>query len=469
MVNHSMNKSFQGKGKQDQSLYVLDILRYLLGNWKWFLLSILIFGGYFYYQYSKTPFLYKKDQTVMIKTATNSMSASRITRPNNFYNVVNVNSEILQLRSQELMRNTISLLNADISYSRKEGLRSVELYKTSPFIVRFRNAAPQSGFSFNLTYKGNNQVELSSFSNSDPDKTITVKLNSEVKTPVGNLIISANSDKSYRVNLSEQITITKNPIESMVSYFLGNLKILQMEDVEILQMTLEDASPLRAEDMITKLIEVYNQMTIEDKKTVANNTADFINDRIVIIEKELSSVESSLEGMKTQNQGLDVKSAGEAYWTESRTYQSSSKELETQMKLVEIMRQRLSDPSRVDDLIPSNTGLVDNNIEGIISEYNTLLLRRNRLMSGNSSENPIVQDLNNALSQVRQNIARAIDNVISGFRIRMSNMKDEENAAIGKAKSLPSKQRIMLSAERQQKVIEELYIFLLNKREKCYQ
>ena len=125
MVNHSTNKPFQGKGKQDQSLYVLDILRYLLANWKWFLLSILVFGGFYYYQYSKTPFLYKKEQTVMIKTATNSMSASRITRPNNFYNIVNVNSEILQLRSQELMRNTISLLNADVSYTKEEGLRTI--------------------------------------------------------------------------------------------------------------------------------------------------------------------------------------------------------------------------------------------------------------------------------------------------------------------------------------------------------
>ena len=92
MVNHSMSKPFQGKGKQDQSLHVLDILRYLLSNWKWFLLSILLFGGYYYYQYSKTPFLYKKDQTVMIKTANNSISASRITRPNNFYNFVKVGS-----------------------------------------------------------------------------------------------------------------------------------------------------------------------------------------------------------------------------------------------------------------------------------------------------------------------------------------------------------------------------------------
>ncbi len=465
MVNHSMNRPFQGKGKQDQSLYVLDIIRFLLSNWKWFLLSILLFGGYYYYQYSKTPFLFKKDQTVMIKTASNSISAQRITRPNNYYNFVNVNSEILQLRSQELMRNTVVLLNTDVSYTRKEGIRSVELYKTSPFIVRFINVNANASFSFNLKYKGNNQVELSSFSKGQPDKVVLVKLNEETKTPIGNLIISANSDKKYRVNLSEDILVTKNPIDAMVSYFLGNLQITQLEDVEILKMTIEDTSPLRAEDMIVKLIDVYNQTTVNNKKEIANKTADFLDDRIKIIEKELTNVESELEGMKTQNQGLDVKSAGEQYWTESRTYQSSSKELETQMKLVEIMRQRLNDPNKVDDLIPSNTGLVDNSIEEIISEYNTLLLRRNRLMSGNSSENPIVQDLNNALTQVRNNISRAIDNVISGFRIRMRNMQDEENAAINKARSLPSKQRVMLSAERQQKVIEELYIFLLNRRE----
>jgi len=465
MVNHSMNRPFQGKGKQDQSLYVLDIIRFLLSNWKWFLLSILLFGGYYYYQYSKTPFLFKKDQTVMIKTASNSISAQRITRPNNYYNFVNVNSEILQLRSQELVRNTVVLLNTDVSYTRKEGIRSVELYKTSPFIVRFINVNANASFSFNLKYKGNNQVELSSFLKGQPDKVVLVKLNEETKTPIGNLIISANSDKKYRVNLSEDILVTKNPIDAMVSYFLGNLQITQLEDVEILKMTIEDTSPLRAEDMIVKLIDVYNQTTVNNKKEIANKTADFLDDRIKIIEKELTNVESELEGMKTQNQGLDVKSAGEQYWTESRTYQSSSKELETQMKLVEIMRQRLNDPNKVDDLIPSNTGLVDNSIEEIISEYNTLLLRRNRLMSGNSSENPIVQDLNNALTQVRNNISRAIDNVISGFRIRMRNMQDEENAAINKARSLPSKQRVMLSAERQQKVIEELYIFLLNRRE----
>ncbi len=451
--------------QQEKSINILDLFRYLLANWKWFLLSVLIFGGYYYYQYSKTPFLYSQSETVMIKTASNTMSATRIARPNNFYNAVNVNSEILQLRSKELMRNTIDSLNTDISYSIKSGLRTLELYRTSPYLVNFEGVNPNTGFSFNLRRKDANTVELSDFSTNKEAKSLILPINQLVNTPVGKMIIQFNPNLSYRKSSDDQITITKTPLESMVGYFLGKLQIRQLEDVELLQITMEDSNPLRAADMITKLIEVYNVMTIEDKNTIARNTADFIKDRIAIIEEELSSVESNIEGMKIQNQGLDVKAAGEQYWSESRGYQSSSKDIETQKKLVEIMRQRLNDPARSRDLIPSNTGLVDGNIESIISEYNSVLLKRNRLQAGENSNNPIVQDMDNALVAMRENIVRAVDNVITGFNIKIRNLQQEENAAIRKAQALPTKQRMMLSVERQQKVKEELYIFLLNKRE----
>ena len=461
-----MNKDFLIKDKQTQSINVLDVLKYLLSNWRWYLLSILIFGGYFYYQYNKTPFLYKSSQTVMIKTASNTISSSRITRPNNIYNSVNVNSEILQLRSKELMRNTISALDANISYKRQNGLRTLELYKTSPFLVKFVDANPNMPQEFTLKSLGKNQLELSEFSNQEEaGKPLVVALNQTVNTPIGKVIITPNPESKYRVNVSEPIQVSKTPIDAMVGYFLSNLEIVQMEDVAILQMTMEDTSPMRAAEMITNLITVYNNMTINDKKALGDTTANFIRDRIAIIETELSGVESQIEGMKTSNQGLDVKSAGEQYWSDSRGYDASSKEIETQMKLVEIMRQRLDDPSKRDELIPSNTGLVDQSIESIITEYNTLLLRRNRLTAGNSSENPIVQDLNTALNALRDNISRAVDNVLTGYRIKVRNLRQEENAAIGRARSMPAKQRMMLSVERQQKVKEELYIFLLNKRE----
>src|SRR5690606_4199109 len=133
-------------------------------------------------------------------------------------------------------------------------------------------------------------------------------------------------------------------------------------------------------------------------------------------------------------------------------------------KLVETIRDRLiSEDSN--ELIPSNTGLVDPNIESQIATYNALLLRRNSYLEANSGSNPIVEDLNSSLRSMHRNILRAIDNVIIGYNIKIGNLKKEEGDAISKAKNLPSQQRQMLSVERQQKVKEDLYIFLLNKRE----
>src|SRR5690606_8996722 len=101
--------------------------------------------------------------------------------------------------------------------------------------------------------------------------------------------------------------------------------------------------------------------------------------------------------------------------------------------------------SEKDELIPSNTGLLDGNIESQISSYNSLLLKRNSYLEANSASNPIVEDLNTSLIAMHRNILRAIDNVITGYNIKISNLRREESNAIDKASRLPSQQRVMLS------------------------
>src|SRR5690554_1724520 len=100
------------KVKEEKAINVLDILKYLLFQWKWFLLSVLVFGGYYLYQYSKTAFVYSQSQTVMIKTPMNTPTTARLTTTNSAFNSVSVAGEILQLRSKELMRQTINRIGA---------------------------------------------------------------------------------------------------------------------------------------------------------------------------------------------------------------------------------------------------------------------------------------------------------------------------------------------------------------------
>src|SRR5690606_34623703 len=294
---------------------------------------------------------------------------------------------------------------------------------------------------------------------------IKVVLNKETKTPFGSVMVTASefyTEDAFGMN----IRVRKYPLENMVAYFLSNLAITQMEeDATILQVSMTDRTPERAADVITTLVNVYNEISIEDKNQIAVSTAEFIGDRLDIIENELGSVESEIERLRVSNQGVDVGVAGQMYLTDSRQYETEVTKTETDKKLVEMMREYLTDASKQTDLIPNNTGLVDDNVETQIVNYNATLLRRNRLVDGSSTENPIVRDLDKSLASMRSNINRAVDNTLAGLDIKIENLRQEERQARGRAVQVPRKQRAMLSVERQQKVKEELYLYLLNKRE----
>lgn len=453
------------KVKEEKAINVLDILKYLLFQWKWFLLSILIFGGYYLYQYSKTSFVYSQSQTVMIKTPMNTPTTARLTTTNSAFNSVSVAGEILQLRSKELMRQTINRIGADISYSVRRGLRDYELYKKSPIQVKVLGKTEDSSYSFTVTPLDTTNVLIKGWDNEDKDADIKVPLNKEVKTPFGQVLITP-SEYYTESNFDEDIHVSKRPQRELVAYFLGNLGITQMEeDASLLQITLQDSSPERAADLITMLITVYNEISIEDKNQIAIYTANFIQERLNIIESELGTVESDIEQLKTANQGQDVNAAGQMYFSDSRQYQAERNQIETDRKLVEMMREYLTNETKQNDLIPNNTGLVDANVEQQIVAYNTTLLRRNRLVEGSSSANPVVQDLDRTLESMRININRAVDNTLAGMDIKIRNVQREEQQARGKALEIPEQQRVMLSVERQQKVKEDLYVYLLNKRE----
>ncbi|MDE5430521.1 GumC family protein [Elizabethkingia meningoseptica] len=454
-------KNYIIENKKEQSINVLDLLKYLLHHWKWFTLSILIFGGFFYYQYSKTPFIYNQSEVVMIKTPSNTPTTARITR-SSVANVVSVKDEIIQLKSKELMRLVVDKVGADKSYKIHSGLRDYELYKKSPVHVKIEGKTQESSYSFIITPFDSKTVILKGWDQSGKD--VKVALNQLVETPVGKVFVTPS--KNYKDYYGTDVFVAKYPREVIMSQFVANLKIKQMEeDASLLQVSMEDQSPERAADVLTALINVYNEVYLQDKNKIAENTANFIKDRLEIIEGELGSVESNIEDLKIANQGIDITTAGGTFLTEKNQYRSEGAKVETDIRLAEMMRSYLSAKGKQNNLIPNNTGLVDASVENQIAEYNTTLLKRNRLAEGGNNLNPVVLDLDDALSAMRNNISRAVDNVLKGLRIKLNNAQREEGVAQSKVLQMPQKERTMLSIERQRRVKEDLYMFLLNKRE----
>lgn len=458
-TNNSSNKN-------DQGLNIVDLFMYLASQWKWFLLSILICGGIAWYNYARAPLVYFRSATVIIKDPSNKASTSGLDRFDNFINKVNVANEILQFRSKKLMREVVQRVHADVSYQIKDGLRNNELYNESPVLVSLPDALPEQSFSFTMTLKDAKTVTLSDFSGIEAKPSYEVALNDTVAIIEGMNVVVTATNYLRDSWLNTPIRVQKCPVESMVNYYKNALGIQQEEEeASILTLALKDSSPARAEDVLNTLITVYNEEAIKEKNQVAVNTANFINERLIIIERELGNVESNLESFKQRNQIVDIASSAGMYMTESQKYNADAMELETQLRLANFIKDYLTDPSKETDLIPSNTGISDMNIENQISLYNAAKLKRDHLIDDSSVNNPVVQELNNSLRAMKQSIIRAVDNMIVSLNVKRNDAQNREMRAQDRVTAIPTKERQMLSIERQQKIKEALYLFLLNKRE----
>ncbi|HCC51635.1 MAG TPA: chromosome partitioning protein ParA, partial [Porphyromonadaceae bacterium] len=230
-------------------------------------------------------------------------------------------------------------------------------------------------------------------------------------------------------------------------------------------LSIKDESIQRAEDLLNTIIAIYNEEAINDKNLMAVNTENFINDRLIIIERELGYVDQRIQSYKTTHQLTDIRSDAQLAIQESSESDKEVIKLQNQRSMATYIRNYLSDASTGTELIPANTGVNDMNVEGQILDYNETLLKRNRLIENSSERNPVVQDLNNNLTAMRQNIMRAVDNLIVNLDIQLRSVNARTERTRARISAVPKQQTEVTSISREQKIKEELYLYLLNKRE----
>lgn len=450
----------------EQGVNVADLFFYLASKWRWFMLSVITFVALAWYKYATSPETYFSTATVIIKDPSNKTVTAGLDRFDSYINKVNVANEILQFRSIGLMETVVNRLHLDVDYKIKDGLRDKELYTTSPIMLSYYEVLPERYISFTATLIDSTSVRLSDIIG------ITTKKQTYI-APVGKkfsfngeqFLISPTSHFGSQWK-GEKIRITKYPLSSVVDYFQGNLGIRQEEDESsILTLSIRDASPLRATDVINTLVDIYNEDAIQDKNQVAVNTANFINDRLIIIENELGHVESDLENFKQNNQIVDINTTASRYEGESEKYSQEALERETQLKWAGYIRDYLNDPAKSRELLPTNTGLEGTNVETYINRYNSIKLKRDRLADDSGEANPVLEEMDQTLHGLRQSVVSSVDNLIVNLQVQRNDARSRQAQSQARTASIPTKERTLLSIERQQKIKESLYMFLLNRRE----
>lgn len=468
MKETTYNDSFEEKqGKTD---FRAAFLKYM-ARWPWFVASVIIClaGGWFYLRYT-TP-VYNINASIIIKDNKKGENPGTNLSTLEGLGIISssksIESEIEILHSKSLIKNVVSELGLYINYFAKGSLSKVEVYGTSPVTVYF---APQdadrlsSPLSLALDYRAGGKLDVSTTINGKAIDKHFDKLPAVMSSEAGTLTFMLNQQSSNKGSCSLKVVIQR-PINVTKAY----LEALTIEPTSktspVATISFQNTNPKHGEDFINKLIEMCNRDANDDKNKIAENTAHFIDERIAVINQELGSTEEELESFKRTSGLTNISSDAQLAVSERSTYDKLCVENSTQLNLVQYLADYLDTPENAYATLPANVGLNDNTLIALITQYNVLILERNRLLRTSSDANPVIQRLNSDIQNMRTNLATAITSVRSGLLITKTNLDRQASKYAGRISNAPAQERRYVSIQRQQEIKAGLYLMLLQKRE----
>ena len=285
-----------------------------------------------------------------------------------------------------------------------------------------------------------------------------------IQTSAGIMIVSPTQEFTDAF-IGTSIRYVRGSVRAAVDTYSNALVAeLGNEDATIINLSINDTSIRKAEDILNTLIEVYNENWIRDKNQIAVSTSQFISDRLGVIESELGHVDENISSYKSEHLLPDVQAASSLYMAQSAENNKELSTLNNQLSTAQYIRRELN-TKQLDQTLPANSGIVSANIETQISEYNNLVLDRNRLIANSSEKNPLVKNMASSLQSMQRTIIQSVDNLIVSLNTQIRSLRRQEEATTNRLASNPNQAKYLLSVERQQKVKEELYLYLLQKRE----
>lgn len=466
----------------DEKIDIQEVLFKYIIHWPWFVGAVLVclIGAWIYLRMA-TP-VYNISATVLIKDDkkggnTGGMAGlEELGLSGLISSSQNIDNELEVLRSRTLVKEVVNQLNLYVSYADQDEFPSKNMYKTSPVIV---SLTPQEAEKLSDPMI----VEMSLYPQGSLDVGVTIgdkeyqkhfeKLPAVFPMDEGTLAffqspdsLMANKDTTEESSAQNvrRITAKINSPMKVARVYCENLTIEPTsKTTSVAVISLKNSSLQRGQDFINQLLEMYNRNTNNDKNEIAQKTAEFIDERIDIISKELGNTEANLENFK-RNAGItDLTSEAQIALTGNAEYEKKRVENRTQISLLEDLRKYIRGNEY--EVLPSNVGLQDAALVATIERYNEMLVERKRLLRTSTENNPAIVNLDTSIRAMKSNVQATLDGTLQGMLITKADLDREANRFSRRISDAPGQERQFVSIARQQEIKAGLYLMLLQKRE----
>ena len=474
----------EAQESKEENIDVKELLFKYLIHWPWFVGAVVVcLIAAWVYLYTSTP-VYNISATVLIKDDKKGGSAGMLSGLESLgldgmvSSSQNIDNEIEVLRSKTIVKEVVEDLGLYISYADEDEFPSRNMYKTSPIQV---SLTPQEAdlleepMIVEMALQPQGSMDVTVKIDDDKYQKHFEKLPAVFPTDKGTLaffltpdsVLSSKRTLEETTNLEKttrNITATINKPLAVAKWCCKNMTIEPTsKTTSVAVISLKNSNVERGKDFINKLLEMYNINTNNDKNEVAQKTAEFINERISIISKELGSTEKDLESFKRGAGITDLTSDAQIALTGSAEYEKKRVENQTQINLLQDLQKYMQNEGY--EVLPSNIGLQDVNLAAAINRYNDVLVERKRLLRTSTENNPTIINLDTSISAMKENVQVSLDRVLRGLYITKADLDREANRYSRRISEAPGQEREFVSIARQQEIKAGLYLMLLQKRE----
>lgn len=462
LVNENFEKDFEYRA----------ILNKYLSHWKWFLLALIVSLSLAFIKLRYTKPLYNASTTILVKddkkggmlselSAFSDIGAGKTIKNN-------LDNEVQILRSRTIVENIVRKLNLNFSLIVKGKIVSNELFNDAPIVVNVINKNAEfykTRKNYIFTEISNNSFTLQNELGENVNNKEQYNFGEIITTSYGAITINKTKIHPNVLNSNGAITIALSPLDDVVSSYRGRLIVEPFsKSSNIVDISIIDPVREKAEYFLDNLVQNYNENAIEDKNFISENTAKFIQNRLILITDELDGVEKDAESFKKSNNLTDIESEAKLFVEGSGEYNKKIVESEVQINIVSSMLEFMKKTTN-SDLLPNNIVATEGEASESINSYNQLVLNRNRILKSASISNPTVVKIDQQITSLKSNVIASLMRLQTTLGIQKRELQNFEGVLNNKAGKIPGQERQFRGLERQQKVKEELYLYLLQKRE----
>lgn len=464
---------------QNNTLTVSEFWKECLAKWKWFCYSVVIIMLLAIIYLVVTPPQYTRKAQVLIKEE-NGMGAimgqlGGLAELGGLIGLnmgsTNVYNELYAMQSPWLLLNVVHQLHLDMSYTIK-GIRNKDLYaETQPIIVDFKDITEEDDVRMKIDLNKNGNVRVYKFKKNDDtfDDDLTGKVGQTFKTSIGNVEIKATPYLSKMKD--DEVTITVKRIEPMA--LVDHIKkkrlniVVGSRDASIIDIKYKDVSKKRATDVINTIIAEYRKELTEERDREMAVSEQYVIERLASLQNELKTLDQRVADYKSKTMVPDLEVMAKVYAEGAKDISQAHLEVSNRLYMAQAIRDYLRDESKKDELLPAllvadNKGLADQ-----LLEYNKLQIQRQKIIASSNKDNPFVADIDKQLSAMHDAVLVSAENAIKQLKLQLKSVTDMEEKGKQMISSAPKKYIGGLTDERDWRVLNEVYVFLLQKREEA--